>query len=279
MASSLVECPSCSLPYDGNVRRPLILTDCGHTICAECTSKLQKTPESEIVFVECPVCQTVNVSFASKGFVTNLSILDVAGIKLSIPPPQPTVEEVMTISTPITNRGTYDLIEVVKSRIELMSGVRTCEIRANVTNSGTMIMPMLFDPKDKLPAGSDIVCHFYGSVLNRGTIITNTHRGVVGVLHQSITNTGTILGQAVKGAALKKIRTAPRTFVVKSGSTTSVFSGGFTNMPGSFMTTGGTQTFHFGPSFPLGQPLQFHHGRNTIVLKSEDGDLIVKKES
>lgn len=273
MASSVVECSICVSAYDATEHRPQILSDCGHTFCAACVTTLNKQSDHSIISVECPVCRRVSTAFAGKGFATNFSILDVVGITLPTPPPQHVIaippplqsaveEEVVTVSAPIRNSGFFDLIAMVKDRLSMMPGVRTCEIRASISNSGTMTVPLFFSPGDKLPADA-IVVHFYDTVRNSGTMCTETHRGVVGVLHRSMSNSGMITGQSTSG--LKKI-SASKSLVTKSkGGRRIVFHGDVAHTLGSFCSTDGVQTIVMGTS---GQPTEIYCEDGVVAFQS-----------
>ena len=48
----LSRCPFCAKQFDIGVKVPLILTNCGHTICTECAEVLFRKQS-----IKCPVCR------------------------------------------------------------------------------------------------------------------------------------------------------------------------------------------------------------------------------
>ena len=67
-----MECPNCEKTYNAGSNIPLILIECGHTICEKCCTELFKKNA-----IKCPDCGTWNHAKELKQFPKNRALLSI----------------------------------------------------------------------------------------------------------------------------------------------------------------------------------------------------------
>jgi len=72
--SELLACDHCRKPFDSELRVPLIMQACGHSLCRICVALLVKKKERR-----CPACKTEVLQQKVEEFIVNKSLVKIIG--------------------------------------------------------------------------------------------------------------------------------------------------------------------------------------------------------
>ncbi|KAF4696679.1 hypothetical protein FOZ63_008317 [Perkinsus olseni] len=134
-----LECGICCNDYDDSRHRPMVLTRCGHSVCAKCMESVTSNSWLFGKYVTCPYCR--HATHVAKA-VTNYAVLETI---VSIPddPPTDHVRDLAILTMGVTGGVVLTLIfgEKTAAMIAVLLGCAAWHIEdvADISNAGQVL--------------------------------------------------------------------------------------------------------------------------------------------